>query len=180
MEFKTTSSIKRRHAFTLAELMVSIGVSTLVICAIAAVSLYAARSFALLNNYSDLSALSALALDQITRDVRQAEALTTLSTNQIALQMGSNVPPVTFTYDPQARTLTRQSGSNATVLLTGCNSLAFSAYQRTPIQGTYDQYPPASVANSKVVSVNWVCSREIVNLLSTENAQSAKIVLRRH
>src|SRR5262245_61177361 len=182
MVFKTTSStlrIRARRGFLLSELMIGIGVGTLVLCVVAAVTLYSARSFAILNNYSDLSATSAHALDQITKDVRQATGLTSFATNKVTFQMGSNTLPVTFTYNSQAQTLTRQSGALTTVLLTDCNSLGFSLYQRTPIKGTYDQYPSATSNDCKVMSVSWVCSRKMVNLFNTENAQSAKIVLRR-
>src|SRR5712692_3398561 len=69
----------------------------------------------------------------------------------------------------------------AKVLLTQCDDLRFAIYQRTPLPGTYDQYPVAAVTNCKVVAVKWVCSRTILGAkVNSEDIQEAKIVIRKH
>ena len=93
--------------------------------------------------------------------------------------MASNQPGLSFTYTN--RTLVRQQGTLSKTLLTGCDSLQFSIYQRSPIPGTYDQYAVAETTNCKVVMVTWLCSRKILgSKLTTESQQTAKIVMRKH
>jgi len=184
MEFRTISSIKARRTgnstgYTLAEMMVSVGVGSLVVLAVASLSLYSGRNFAGLANYTDMEATSLNAIDQMTKDIRQTTGLTAFSTNQLTFSAGTNAP-LTFSYSPTSRTLTRQQGADSTVLLRECDSLQFSIYQRTPIPGTFDEYGVGTATNEcKVVFVNWVCSRQICGVkLNTENGQTAKIVIR--
>jgi hypothetical protein len=186
MEFKITSSIKSKAKQTLAgatlvEYLVSIGIGALILLIVAPLSLYSGRSFAGLANYVDLHSASVLALDRITRDVRQTIGLTGYSTNQLTFNDGTNKPPLIYTYSPTDRTLTRIQGAETNVLLRECDSLQFAIYQRTPLAGTYDQYPTANATNCKVVEVKWNCSRTILGAkMNTESGQSAKIVIRKH
>jgi type II secretory pathway pseudopilin PulG len=165
--------------FTLVEYMVAIGVAGLVMMALATLSLYSGRSFAGLANYADLNTSSLHAIDRLTRDVRQTVRLTGFTTNQLVFDDGTNRPPLVITYSPQERTLTRQQGTESEILLKGCDYLKFSIYQRTPLPGTYDQFPTADANTCKVVEMTWTCSRTILGArVNTENAQTAKIVIR--
>lgn len=179
---KTLGPARRAAAgFTLVEYLIGIAVGTLVLLALASLSLYSGRSFAGLANYADLNSKSLLAIDTMTRDIRQAVGLTSFSTNQLVFDNGSGNPPLTFTYSPVDRTLVRVEGTDKKVLLRDCDFLKFSVYQRSPLAGTYDQYPIAVPGTGKVVELTWVCSRTILGArLNTENAQTAKIVIRKH
>ena len=75
----------------------------------------------------------------------------------------------------------RTKGGVSQVLLTECDFLTFSNYQRNPYYGQYDQYPvTTSPTNSKLVSLTWVCSRKITGAkMNTESVQTAKIVIRK-
>jgi len=64
--------------------------------------------------------------------------------------------------NPAARTLSRSKGATNKVLLTECDALQFSIFQRNPVGGTYDQYPTATIADTKLVQVTWTCSRMIL------------------
>jgi len=166
---------------TLLEYLFAIAVSTLVGLVIVGLSINSGRSFAAMANYSDLNASNVNALDQMTRDIRQAVRLTSYSSTQLEFSNGTNQPPVVFTYSPVKRTLLRQQGASTKVLLTECDSLNFAIYQGGALAGTYDQYPVASVGNCKVVAVNWSCSRTILgSKVNSEAGQSAKIVIRQH
>lgn len=166
---------------TLVEYMVAIAVGSLVLLATASLSLYSGRSFAGLANYADLNAKSLTAIDMLTRDTRQAVGLTSFSTNQLVFDTGPGNSPLTFTYSPTDRTLIRIQGADKKVLLRDCDFLKFSVYQRSPLAGTYDQYPTAVPGTGKVVEVTWICSRTILGArVNTENAQTAKIVIRKH
>lgn len=182
MCLKSNSSRKLpRAGFTLVEYMVGIAIGSLVLLAVASLSLYSGRSFAGLANYADLNATSLRAIDQMTRDIRQATGVVSFTTNQIVLNYGTNSPTMTFTYSPQDRLLVRTLGTEKKVLLKECDFLTFHVYQRTPKAGTYDQFPSATANTAKVVEVNWLCSRTIFGTkANTENAQTAKIVIRKN
>lgn len=159
--------------------MVSVGVGSLVVLAITSFSIYSGRNFAGLANYTEMEASSLNAIDRMTKEIRQTGGLTAYSTNQLTFAAGTNAPLI-FTYSPTGRTLTRQQGTNSMVLLRECDSLKFSIYQRTPIAGTFDEFDVGAALNEcKVVFVAWTCSRAICGVkLNTENAQTAKIVIR--
>jgi prepilin-type N-terminal cleavage/methylation domain-containing protein len=173
------SGVSRRLAFTLVELMVAVALGGLVVMAVASMSLYSGRTFAGLANYTDMEAVSLNAIDRMTREIRGTTGLTSFTTNQLTFATGTNAPLV-YSYSPGSRTLTRRQGANSMVLLRECDSLQFSVYQRTPIAGTWDLYSLGTATNQcKVVYVNWTCSRQLFGLkVNSENAQSAKIVIR--
>jgi len=184
MECKTLPSSEpaRRHRRTgalLAEYLISIGIGTIVVLALVTLTVYSGRSFAGLANYVDLNGMGMLAMDTITRDVRRSTGLTSYSSNQLVFAEGTNATSLIFTYYPTSRRLVRQQGSNSNTLLTGCDSLQFSIYQRTPLAGTYDQYPTASGADCKVLAVKWTCSRTILGVkATTETDEEAKVIIR--
>src|SRR5262245_4687944 len=144
MASRTTSTIRPKAppgcaGATLVEYLFAIGVSTLVALVIVGLSINSGRNFAAMANYSDLNASNINALDQMTRDIRQAVGLTAYSSTELTFSNGSNGPPVVFTYSPFKRTLIRQQGTSTKVLLTECDSLNFAIYQRSTISNSYDQ-----------------------------------------
>jgi len=172
---------KGSSGVTLVEYMIGMGVGALVLAIVVPFSVYSMRSFEGLANYADLNTSGLLALDRMSSDIRQAVRLTSYATNQLVFDNGTNGPAITFNYDAANGILTRQTGTTSKVLLTGCDSLKFAIYQRTLIAGSYDQYPVANATNCKVVAINWVCSRKILGAkVNSENAQSARIVIRKN
>ena len=121
---------------------------------------------------------SRLALDSLTRDIRQASNLQRITSTEIALT-DSDGGTLTFTYDATAQTLTRTKNGVAKTLLTDCESLTFQSFQRNPIGGTYDQYATADAATCKLISVRWVCARRVLGQIrNSESVQTAKVVIR--
>jgi hypothetical protein len=181
MDCKITSTTKaRRRAFTLAEIMVASGVAGIFFMVLGSLTFFAARSFVAMANYVDLENKSRLALDILSHDIRQSDSLASGTSNQIVLNF-TNATQVTFTYDPGSKTLTRTfNGVIRTNLLTECESLRFSMFQRNPINGTYDQFPVGTPGTCKLIQMDWKCSRQILKArVNTEVVQSAKIVIRR-
>ncbi len=181
MECRTTSTSRRADtAFTLVEVLVASGLALVVLSAFAMLSLFSGRSFVAMTNYVDLDQSGQLALDRMSREIRQARQLTGYSSNSLTFA-DADSQPLQFTYDPASRTLARSSGGQTNVLLTGCDSLQFSTYQQTVISNTFDAYDPAYVTNSRLIQVTWTCSRTILGAkANTESVQSAKITLRNH
>lgn len=182
MECKTTSFRRRldrcRSAFTLPELLVSMGISGIVFAAIASLSLYTGRSFAMMANYVDLDNASRTALDVLTRDVRNVLYLSSYQTNTLVFQ-DYDGQPLTYAYDPQALTLTRIKGTEKKLLLEQCDTLVFNMWQRNPVDGTYGLVPSTNADFCKAIDVTWICSRKMFGAkVNTESVQTARVVIR--
>jgi hypothetical protein len=154
-------------------------VGSLIFLAVAVLGLYAGRSFAGLVNYTDLDAHSRNALDHLTRDVRQVNRLVSSTATSLTFE-DADGSSLQYVYSPDARTLSRIKGGVSKVLLTECDQMAFAIFQRNPIGGTYDQFPTASAATTKLINVTWTCSRKILgSTMNSESVQTAKIVIRK-
>src|SRR5262249_36107521 len=116
MVCRITSIKKRRTSgMTLLELMVASTVGTILLTAILLLSLFASRSFAAMVNYVGLSSSSRIALDNLSRDVRQVKSVSSYTTNSITF-VDYDDGSLTYTYDPTAKTLTRTKGTSSKVL----------------------------------------------------------------
>ncbi|MGZ8900803.1 MAG: PilW family protein [Limisphaerales bacterium] len=179
--FIERQSKQRRAGLTLVELMVSVGICSLVLIGLASLIFYTGRSFAALTNYVDLDVKSRTALDTMSREIRQTARLVAGTTNSLTFEDFDGTPLV-YSYDAGARTLTRSKNGVADPepLLTECNFLEFQMFQRNPKNGVYDQHAAATPATCKLVRLRWVCSRDLVkSRWNTESVQSAKIVIRK-
>ena len=181
MDSKIISTKSRRNsAFTLVEVMVAAALGLIALTAVGMLSWFSSRSFAAIANYVALDQASQLALDKMSKEVRQARRLTDYSATSLNLLDFDN-NALQFVYDPDAKTLVRVSAGQTNLLLTGCDFLQFTNYQRTPSSNTFDASSAAYVTNSKVIQVTWSCSRKILGAkVNTESIQSSKITLRNH
>ena len=180
MACRTTSITNRCGGFSLIESWFTVGILGILLAAIATFMLYTGRTFAGLSNYVDLEQKSQGALDLMTKEIRQTQCLTSIATNQLIFLDGDGAN-LSYTFDPTARTLVRAKNGTNKILLSECDFLCFSNYQRNPIPGQYDQYPvTTSPTNTKLVSITWICSRTLTGTkLNTESVQTAKIVIRK-
>jgi len=203
MDCTITSKIRadnkaRRAGMTLVELLVAVGISGLVFIAVAMMIFFSGRSYAALANYVDLDNKSRNALDLMSREIRQVDAVTSSGTtnlpitNQVVtnrLVLSGTEPAggtytLTYDYNPTSQTLTRTkvggSYPGTSTLLTGCTYLNFGMYQRTPVPDTFDSFGMTVSGTCKVVQLDWICSRKILNkTANTESIQSAKVVIRK-
>ena len=180
MHLNRCSRQLNQPAFSLIELLVAMGVSSILVGAIMSLTLFCNRSFVALGNYMDLNNTSLNALDTMTRDIRGAYSLKSFATNQLVfLDASSNA--LTFAWSPGAGTLTRSYGGAVSTLLDNCDYLAFDISQRTPMtNGTMGFYTASNnPVLCKLVSVSWRCSRSILGQkANTESVQTAKIMMR--
>jgi len=178
MDCKPTFTENRNTAESLVSAMFGLGLASMLFISLASIYLYSTRSFADLANYVDLDSNTRLALDLMSRDIRQADSLTSYSSNALTFQMGTN--QLTYTRNSARRSLVRQLGSVETPILTDCDDVHYDIYQRNPTNGDYDFYPAATPANCKVVQVTLVCSRSMLgSKANSATMQSAKIVIRK-
>ncbi|HUS36965.1 MAG TPA: hypothetical protein VM680_16590, partial [Verrucomicrobiae bacterium] len=151
-----------------------------VMAVMAQLSSYTARSLAALANYTDLDRMSRNALDQMSAQIRQTRRLTEGTTNRLVFE-DADGGTLEYFYNPSAKTLRRsKNGGGSKLLLSNCQQLTFSMYQRNPVAGSYDVYPTATAANCKLIQLKWTCSRDLIKAAAnTESVQSSKIVIRK-
>ena len=164
---------------TLLEMMITVGVGMIALAAVGSMMLYTARSFVASGNYADLDRASFIALDTLSRDLRQSRALTAFTTNKLTLT-DNDSGTLIYEYDPATGQFTRQKNGQTTVLLEQCDFLNFAIYQRNPTKG-WNWYPVTTnlVSTTKLIDVSWKCSRKILGAkVNTESVQTAKVVIR--
>lgn len=180
------------RAFSLIELLVSTGLGSVLLTAVAALTMYGARSFAAMVNYVDLDVKSRNTLDMVTREMREMTALIAYQTNLpvkfIVLTNATEGKAMKLAYYSQTGTLVfEKTGEAAEVKLTNCDRWDFDLSNRVPIltstnitfhdavNGT-GQLDPSFV---KLINMSWTCSRPIRGVkANTETMQTAQIVLR--
>jgi hypothetical protein len=178
MDCRTTSINRRRHGFTLAEFLIASGVGSLSFMVLGALSYHSGRSFVAMVNYADLETRSRNALDTMTREIRQANNLSSYTACNLTFQ-DFDGQPLTYTYNPDSRELARAKNGTNTTLLTECDSLSFSVFQRNPTND-FNVVSTTNAALVKLIQLNWKCSRTIFkSKINTESVQSAKIVIRK-
>ena len=172
---------KQRAAFTIVEMMIAMGVATIVGVIAASFTIFSARSFVEMSDYSDMNQDSQLALDKMSKDIRQTKSLTGSTSNSLSF-LDANGNALQFVYAPDKKTLSRISGGTTTILLSNCNSLTFWTYQHTLVSNSFYCYAASVPANTRVIQVTWSCSRNILgnSKATTENIESAEIVMRNH
>ena len=168
----------KQQGMTLFESLIGIGLGSLVLTGLMFVFLTSNRSFVAVGNYVSLDQASRLAVEQMTRDIRNSQTLTSFSTNQLVFTY-SGTTNLTYLYSPTARTLTSwKTGGKTNTLLSGCDFLQFSVYNNFPLPGGA-LTNTTSVSQAKAISAAWRCSRTILGAkINTENMQEALIVIR--
>jgi prepilin-type N-terminal cleavage/methylation domain-containing protein len=182
MEFKSKSARTLRRAgragFTLVELLIASGLSGLLLVVLLSLSLYTARGFASVTNSIDLNARSRLAIDRIGQKLRQASAVQSYSPTSVTVTYSGQ--PLTYSYNPDQRTLVENEAGVSRTLVENCEELRFAFYKRNPVGNSFNQFPVVtSASEAKAIQVSWLCSRTLVGLKSgAAEMVSAKVVLR--
>lgn len=172
--------------------MIATSLGSMVLAAVGLLTLYGAKTSVAVVNYTDLDGKSRYALDLISREIRQANAVLSYQTNAsfktFTLTNNDQAAAITLTWDAGAGTVTMAKTGQPTVTnLTQCDRWDFAFYQRTPwVTGTnIIFYPATNSAGSldlslcKLISMSWKCSRAIMGAkIDTESVQTSEIVLR--
>lgn len=178
MVFNRTSIPRAGAAFTLVEYMVAMSIGMIVLGAACVLWGYASMTCAGLLNYAELSMSSKNALENISREIRNAVGVQSFSASQLVL-IDPSRQPVTLTYDSARQTLTRTRGTEQKTLLQGCSSFQFRVFQRVPAYASDTLSDAASTNTAKVVQMQWTCARKLTGDKQTvENLVSSKVVIR--
>src|SRR5689334_21463282 len=97
-------SRRGKSGFSLVEVLVASGLAGLVVTAIAALSFFTSRSFVAATNYTDMALLSRMALDNMSRAIRQSKSVTAYSANSITL-LDASGNTVQYALDPTTKNL---------------------------------------------------------------------------
>jgi len=179
-------SWKRTAGFTFIEMMVSVFIGLVILVpAIYFLFINGNQCFLAMLNYQNLDQKSYSGLDLLSREIRGASAVTASTATSLSLVNATLGTTIIVTYSPTAKTLVlteTKSGVTTTVTnLTGCDSWTNSLYSGAPTitNNTLIFNIPATVAQAKMVQMNWTCSRTYIgSKLTTESVQTAQIVLR--
>ncbi len=176
---------RRTSGWTLIEMMMTLGISALVGVGLMTLLMFSSQSLASIANYVELDKENRVALDKLTREIRQARQVTACNSNSITILNGAG-NSITYSFQPSTKRMIRTSddGSGSQVLLNDCDLLSFGLYQRNPVGGSYDIYPVAQgiwQQTVKVVQLTWRTSRTIPGtpVVTSENVQTARIVIRK-
>jgi hypothetical protein len=177
MVFKTTNHRKPRAGYTLVELIVGAALGMLVLTAVGSIYLFSLTSFATLANCAELNSKNRMASDLISRDIRCASSVASVTAEKLVLHFAKT--DVTYTYDPDLLTLTRTQFGQSRMLLKNVDYLGFSLYQRPVNTSGYEQFPTATPSTAKLVAFEWSCSQRVYRSVRTSHSlQSAIVELR--
>jgi prepilin-type N-terminal cleavage/methylation domain-containing protein len=173
--------------FTLIELLVATAVGSILAAILFTLTGFGQRSFAIVANDSQLDAKSRYALDLLSRELKEATKVTSITTNSTSKSLtltnaGSGIG-ILLTWSADERTLLlNETGSTFLtnkVLLTACDQCNFTLYNHALsfTGGNASLIPTTNLIDCKVIGLSWSCVTnmgKITNRLS----QSTQVALR--
>jgi hypothetical protein len=169
---------------SLTELIVATGMGMVVLLIIGVLSVHALRSFVAMGNYASLDARNRVALDKMSRDIRQATEVTLFEPDgpvrRLRLTNAAQGGTLEYTWYAEDRILYCDTDGQAAVYLTECDDWNIALFRRNPQPNSTNLFfPTAEKRLGKMVELNWTCSRTLLGMkYQTESVQSARMVLR--
>ena len=183
MDYKTMFIKRgnRTRGWTLLEMMIGVAVFSIAGAAISTAYVFSLRSFQALSNYSILDQQNREAVDLITREVRQANWVSSFNNtlNRQLVLVDGDRNTVTYTFNRYTQQLTRTKNGQTQVLLNDCSLINFNLGMRPP-SDNFGYYPTVDVNKAKIVDLTWKTSRMLPgSVVNSENIQTARIVIRK-
>lgn len=172
------------RGLSLTELIVATGMGMVVLMILGVLSVHALRSFVAMGNYASLDARNRLALDKMSRDIRQATEVTIFEpeglVRRLKLTNALTGGTLEYTWYAEDRMLYCDTDGEPAVYLTECDDWSIAMYRRNPQPNTTNLFfLTADKRLCKMVEMNWTCSRTLLGKkFQTESVQSARMVLR--
>jgi type II secretory pathway component PulJ len=178
---------KARRAWTLVEMMVAVGIFSLSGLGLMGLYLFSVKSMASMYNYCLLDQYNRQAMDQLTREIRQATKVLNYTTNSVAIQAANDdgsTSTVTYSFNAGTQKMVRTSSDGTSkLLLNNCSLLSFQLFTRCPSNGVFGSFPVAvnDWSNTvKVLQLTWKTSMSLpTGNVNSENVQTARIVIRK-
>jgi len=176
----------RKGGWTLLEMMIAVTIFTIAGAAVGSAYMFGLRSFQALSNYSELDQQNRVALDQLTREVRQARRVELKNDDSLVLRDG-NYDQITYKFNGTTEQLTRTRNGKTTVLLEDCSLIKFVMATRVPNTNLVndanfytDYYETSDEDQAKVINLSWKTRRTLPGGAGqTEDIQTARIVIRK-
>lgn len=168
---------KTRRGWSLIETMVTVGLSTAIMGSMLPTGLTVTNSMVAIQNYCDLNRASCNTLDNMSRDLRNTASVTSVSDRQVTVSNVLTADVISYSWDG-SNNVVRTFNGLGKVVLTQCDYLKFSSFQRNPTNN-FQFLPASSPSTTKLISVSWRCSRQILGAkINTESVQTAQICIR--
>ncbi len=176
----------RAAGVTLTELMVALGVGSILLTAAGTLSVYGARTFAAIGSYADVDAKGRNALDVLSSKVRGASAVLACQSNlpvkSLVLTNSAAQITITLTWDSDSRAfMLDETGQSTRTLLTDCDGWDFALYTRAPsVSSTNIAFnPAATLGDCRLIDMSWMCSRSVPGeKITAESVETARVALR--
>ncbi|TVR56211.1 MAG: prepilin-type N-terminal cleavage/methylation domain-containing protein [Puniceicoccaceae bacterium] len=166
---------RSRGGFTLVEILITMGLGSVVMAALLSTFIFVARSTLSLVDYMEMNTQARVALEHFSRDARMAEEVLAFSTNELVLRLptGSGGHSVTYRFDGASQNFTRQvADGNPEVLLTLVEAFEFRRYNLL-------QQPATNLLETKQVQIDLRAVRQDpARLRVTNHVLSARFILR--
>jgi prepilin-type N-terminal cleavage/methylation domain-containing protein len=177
---------KSCRGWTLVEMMVAVGLFSIAGAALMTLYVYSIKSFASLANYALLDMQNRQAMDLLTKELRQARYIKSYSSNSVGNSLtfrNGDGYDVSYNFNEAKKVMIRQVNGSTTMILTNCDLLSFSLFQRNPMENSYGLFPVASgnwTQTVKVVQLTWKTKRHVpAGPINSENVQTARVVIRK-
>ena len=166
-----------RRGSTLVEMMVAMTAGTCIMGSIMTTGITVTNTMVAIGNYCDLNRASRRTLDTMSADLRNTAVVTSVSSKQITVSNVLTADLISYAWDGSNK-VTRTFNDTASVMLVNCDYLCFSNFQRNPTIN-FQFLPATTPADTKLISVSWRCSRQILGAkINTESVQTAQICIR--
>ena len=181
----------RRRGFSFVEVLVSLGLGSIVLLILGVLSYQGLTSFSAMGNCAVLDDQNRLASDQISREFRQATRVLRYETNDEGKELVLTNSPlgysINYIWSAQDRTVTCQKSDQPQfTCLKDCDAWEVAFFQSIPQSSVVVPFLPATNAlgspdldQARLVKLSWKCSRQVrLTRSKNESEQSLQILLR--
>jgi type II secretory pathway pseudopilin PulG len=178
---------KRTSGMTLVEMLIVVGLGTIVLTMVSLLYMFGLRSFGAMANYADMDAKSRQSVDLMLKEIRKANRVVASQTSGATKWLTVVKDPTTFSpaetntftyYSSTSRLVWSKTGQSPRTLLEGCSDWGFTFYIRVP-DASGNFISTTDPAQCKLINMAWKCSRNnITTKMNTESMVTAEVVLR--
>jgi Tfp pilus assembly protein PilW len=186
---------KSAAGFTLTEMLISVGVSMLLLLGAAVLFINGNECFVAMANYQNLDAKSCRAMDILSREIRGASGVAAFSSTSFTLTNSLTAGAFSVSYDANSgnvvlsdvtgTTVQNDIGQSPVTLLTGCKWWNAAMFTGLPyMTNAANSYAfnfngTPTPTPCKVIQMSWRCVRTYLGrAITTESVQTAQIVMR--
>ena len=182
--FNKRSPVRKIRGFTLMEIVVSIGIFSMVMASMIPTFIVFTKGMASLGNYANMSMSSRNALEHFSRDVHTAETLLVATAYEITVVLPSDAGSfvINYEYDADAGSFTRKKYAEdgvtlltTRVLFSDVSELNIVFYNRLDVDVTDEA---TILTETKTIQLNAKLVKKVINQNTTDYIISARFLMR--